>query len=204
MAATLKGADPRTADVLAVLRDAIGKGDDDLELEGYAAVAATLKDADPRAAAEVAALRDAIGEADRSSQLGNLAYAYAAVAKYAPSGAASAGDIALLLQRMPALRTDAQCEAFAAAIREAIRLTQPPLSWDKVGLVYAAALLQPVSAGRPSRKLVADYEAIIQQRADVPKPTKSWSGDVWAFATWARDNLPGFHPHQPKVGFLLQ
>jgi hypothetical protein len=31
---------------------------------------------------------------------------------------------------------------------------------------------------------------------------KSWSGEVWAFANWARKNLPGFDPYRPNVGFL--
>jgi hypothetical protein len=58
-------------------------------------------------------------------------------------------------------------------------------------------LLQPVAAGAPSRQLVTDYEEIIRERQGA-----SWAGDVWAFAVWARDNLPGFDPHRPRVGFL--
>ena len=48
--------------------------------------------------------------------------------------------------------------------------------------------------------LVSDYQQLINQRA-AEKPV-DWKGDVWAFATWAHDNLPGFDPYQPRVDFL--
>jgi hypothetical protein len=208
VAGKLKDADPRVVEVLAALRAAVGKQLNPFGLDAwaraYAAVAGKLKDADPRAADELAALRDAISNTNNSVQLGAFAQAYAVVARATRLTVAPARDLAFLLQRMPALRTSDQCEAFAAAIKEASQLGLPPLSWEKVGLVYVAALLEPVCAGEPSQKLVVDYENIIRQRADAPKLAKSWSGDVWAFATWAQDkkNLPGFDPHQPKVGFL--
>ena len=47
----------------------------------------------------------------------------------------------------------------------------------KVGLVYAAALLQPVSAGEPTRQIVTDYEELIRQCPDAPKLVTSWSGE---------------------------
>jgi len=83
-----------------------------------------------------------------------------------------------------------------------LRLGSPPLTSDQVGLVVTAVLLQPISAGEPSRQLVQGYEELLRERPNAPKPAKSWSGDVWAFASWARGNLPGFDPHQPKVSFL--
>jgi len=97
---------------------------------------------------------------------------------------------------MPLLRNRIGCDAFVEAIKEASR----GLSWDRTGLVVTAALLQPVCAGEPAHKLVADYED--HQRLDAPKSAESWSGDVWAFTKWAQDNLPGFDPHHPNIGFL--
>ena len=61
----------------------------------------------------------------------------------------------------------------------------------------AAVLLQPVAAGSLYSQLVSDYEVMIRQ-----KPGDGWDGDLWAFAVWARENLRGFDPHQPKLGFL--
>jgi hypothetical protein len=143
--------------------------------------------------------------------LSALAQAYAAAATKLRDGdprAAHAStiapeqDLAILLEQMRSLRTYAQAGAFAAAIKEATRLALPSLSWDKVGLVVAAALLEPVSVGVPTRKLVSDYEEIIRNHPSAPKLGKSWSGDVWAFAGWAKGNLPGFDPHRPRIGFL--
>jgi len=162
-------------------------------------VATKLKEGDPRAADILAALRDAIGKTAVSFQLAALAQAYAAVAKAAQSAIAPEQDIALLLARMPSLRAPDQVPAFAAAITEAIRRAQPSLSPDRVGLIYTAMLLQPVAAGEPSRQLVTDYEEMIRERQGV-----GWAGDVWAFAVWAQDNLPGFDPHRPRLGFLPQ
>jgi len=59
-----------------------------------------------------------------------------------------------------------------------------------------------VSAGSSTRKLVSDYEELLRRRPDAPKLEKSWSGDVWAFAEWAKKNLKGFDPHRTSVGFL--
>jgi hypothetical protein len=63
-------------------------------------------------------------------------------------------------------------------------------------------LLQPISAGEPSRQLVTGYEEFLRERPDAPKPVPSWSGDVWVFVNWARKNLPGFDPYRPNVAFL--
>ena len=66
-------------------------------------------------------------------------------------------------------------------------------------------LLQPVAAGAPSRQLVNDYEEILRQQAEEVNRLRlgaGWGGDVWAFAVWARDNLPGFDPHRPNLSFL--
>jgi hypothetical protein len=68
--------------------------------------------------------------------------------------------------------------------------------------VAAAVLLQPISAGEPTRQMVVGYEEYLHERPDAPQLAKSWSGDVWAFAIWARKNLPGFDPYRPNVGFL--
>ena len=111
-------------------------------------------------------------------------------------------DIAVLLARIGDLRSKDQCEAFVAAILAALRLGSLPLTWDQAGLVVSAVLLQPISAGEPTRQLVQGYEELLRERPNAPKPVESWAGDVWAFATWARNNLPGFDPYRPKVGFL--
>jgi hypothetical protein len=193
-------------EVLARLREAIGKTTDVDELsalaQAYVAVAGKLEEADAHAAEELAALREAIGKITHPDQLSALAQAYAEVAKRARPATAPVKDIAVLLSRMGDLRSQNQDKAFAAAILAALRLGSPPLTWDKAGLVVTAALLQPISAGKPTRQLVQGYEDLVRQRSDFPKLEKSWSGDVWAFASWAHENLPGFDSHQPKVGFL--
>jgi molybdopterin converting factor small subunit len=129
VATKVKEGDPRAADVLAALRDAIGKTRNIVQLpalaQAYAAVATKVKEGDSRAADEFAALRYAIGKTTDSDQLAALAQAYAAVAKAAHSAIAPEQDIALLLARMPSLRTPDQVEAFAAAIKETIRLGRP-------------------------------------------------------------------------------
>jgi hypothetical protein len=205
-AAVATDADPHTIDVLAALRYAITTTTYSFKLsplaQAYAAVATKFKDADTHAADELAALRNAITRATDSDQLRALAQAYAAVAKAARSTATPENDIAVLLSRMPMLRAREDCEAFAAALKEATRLGRMPLRWEKVGLVYAAALLEPVCAGEPARRMVADYEEFIHQQLDAPNLAASWSGDVWAFVAWARVNLPGLDPHQPRVDFL--
>jgi hypothetical protein len=215
MATKLKEVDPHGTEVFAALRAAIGESTYTFELEplttAYMAMATKLTEGDPRAANEVAALCDTIANSTDPDQLSALAQVYAAVAAKLKEGDPRATsrsaftpeqDLALLIGQMPLLRTPEQGEAFAAAIKEATRLGLPSLSWDKVGLIVAAALLQPVSAGKPSHKLVSDYEGLVRTHPNAPKPAKSWSGDVWAFAVWARDNLPGFDPHRPRVGFL--
>jgi hypothetical protein len=209
VAAKLKDGDPRVADELAALRDAMSRGTS-LDFFGkygafaqaYAAIATKLKHADPRATVELGALREAISTAVNPSKAAALAQAYAAIAKRVRLPAVPLEDIAVLVSCMSALRTSEQSASVAAAIKEAVQLGSPPLSWDKVGLVFAAALLHPVSAGKPSQQLVADYEEIIRKRSDAPKLAKSWSGDVWAFAAWAKDNLPGFDRHEPRLSFL--
>ncbi len=204
--AKLKDDDPHVANELAALRDGIGEQTNSFSAsvlaKAYAAVAAKLKDGDAHVANELAALRDAIGKQTSSPVLSALAEAYAATAKAARPAKAPTRDISVLLGRLSFLRTESAYVAFSAAINEATRLGRSPLSWDKVGLVYTAVLLQPAAVAEPTRRLVTDYEQIIRQRQDAPKLAESWSGDVWAFARWARDNLPGFDPHQPNVGFL--
>jgi hypothetical protein len=207
VAIKLKDTSPHAADMLAVPRDAIitttSPGQLRAFAQAYAAVATELKDVDPHAANVVTALRNAITEATDSDRLGALAQAYAAVVKAAKLTATLENDIAILLARLPMLRAPADCEAFAAALKEATQLGRVPFTWDKIGLVYAAALLEPVCAGEPARRMVTDYEEFIRQQPDAPMPSTSWSGDVWAFVAWARRvNLTEFDPHQPRVDFL--
>jgi hypothetical protein len=73
---------------------------------------------------------------------------------------------------------------------------------DQAGLVATAVLLQPISAGEPTRQMVQGYEDLVRERSGGAKPEKSWSGDLWAFAKWARENLPGFNLYRADVGFL--
>jgi hypothetical protein len=204
--AKLKDGDPHLASELAALRGAIGKETESSVLselaDGYAAAAAKPKDGDPLVASELAALRDAIGVETNSAVLAALAKAYAAAAKAARPAKAPTRDISILLSRLSLLRTESEYVAFSVAINEATRLGRSPLSWDKIGLVYTAALLQPGAVRTATRRLVTDYEHIIRQRQDAPKLAESWSGDEWAFAKWARANLPGFDPHHPNVSFL--
>jgi hypothetical protein len=206
VAGKLKEADPHAAEELAALREAIGKTTNPDQLpalaQAYAAVAGKLKEADPHAAEELAALREAIGKTTNPDKLQALAQAYAAGAKRARPPKAPAEDIAVLLDRIYDLRSQGGCNAFVGAILAALRLGSPPLSWDQAGLVVTAALLRPISAGEPSRQLMRGYEELLRERSGSPKLEESWSGDVWAFANWARKNLPGFDPHRPNVGFL--
>lgn len=104
----------------------------------------------------------------------------------------------------PALEADQTGDIpFVAAISAAVRAGSPLPSWQQVGLITTAVLLQPVSAGDPTRDMVGDYEKFLRDHPDgVPTPLLAWSGDVWAFAVWARDNLPGFNPHRPTADFL--
>jgi phosphopantetheine adenylyltransferase len=206
VAPKMNGTDRRAADVLTALRVALERAKHFTEFytitKAIAAVAPVLNDADPRAEGELVALREAISKTTDSYKLGALARAYAAVATVTRVRSAPEQDFAVLLGKMPALRSSDECLAFTEALKSATRLGQPRLSWDKIGLIYAAALLQPVSAGKPTQQLVKDYEEIIRQRPDAPRLSQGWSGDVWAFAVWARDHLPGFDPHEPRVGFL--
>lgn len=205
VAAEIRRGDPQAIDVLAKLRAAIPEQYVGLEIvptgyikveEAYEAVAATLKEGDPHAADELGTLRDAIAKTDSSAMLGSLAKCYAAVARAAQTGPRDR-DVAVLLARVPSLRTENDSKAFADALKEAAQRANPSFSREQVGLIYAAALLAPTFAGEPSRQLIADYEQITQRQQ-----SSSWSGDVWSFAIWAKDNLPGFHALRPKVGFL--
>jgi hypothetical protein len=206
VAGKLKEADPHAAEILSRLRVAIGKTTDPDQLsalaQAYAAVAGKVKETDPHAAEELAGLREAIGKTTNPDQLSALAQAYAAVAKRARPATAPVQDIAVLLEEIRCLRGANQSQAFVAAILVALRLGSPPLTWDQAGLVVTAVLLQPISAGPPTRRLVAGYEELLRERPDAPKLAESWSGDVWMFAKWARENLPGFDPYRPNVGFL--
>ena len=170
-------------------------------MQAYVAMAARLKEGDPRVADEAAALRIEISKANRSRFLA-LAPAFAAIAETDHQVIIPDRDLAILLDRMSLLRTSDECQVLAAAIKQVTRSGMRPMSWDKVGLVVTAALLQPVCTGEPATQLLNDYEETLRQRPDAPKLLKSWSGDVWEFAGWARDNLPGFDPDQPNVGFL--
>jgi len=172
-------------------------------IAGVGAIAAALPAGDARVNSMLAALRAAIGKTTDPSQLADLAQAYVAAAGKARLDAPPLQDIAVLIGRIPDLRTAEQSRAFVAAISAAARLGSPPLSWKQVGLITTAALLQPVSAGKPTRDLVGNYEKFLRDHPEgVPAPLPAWSGDVWAFAIWARDNLPGFDPHRPRVDFL--
>jgi hypothetical protein len=202
----LKEGDPHAAGEFAALREAIDKTTGAYQLgalaQAYAAVAAKLREADPHATEVLAALREAIGRTTDSDQLGALAEAYAEVATKARPGTAPMRDIAVLLDKIPDLRSSDRCQAFAVAVLAALRLGSPPLGWDQAGLVVTAALLQPISAGEPTRHLVKGYEELVRGRPEAPKVAESWSGDVWMFVKWARENLPGFDPYRPNVGFL--
>ena len=165
-------------------------------------MATKLKEADPHAAEELVALHEAIDKTTDPDQLGAFAQAYAATAKRARLATAPVQDIAILLGRIADLRSQDQCNGFVAAILAAMRLGSPPMVWDQAGLVVTAVLLQPISAGESTRHLVQGYEELVRGRPDAPKLADSWSGDVWAFVKWARENLPGFDPYRPNVGFL--
>ena len=205
VAAKLKEGDPHASDELAALRGTIGKTASPPQLsalaQAYAAVAAKLKEGDPHASDELAALRGAIDKTVDPYQLSALALAYAAVAKAAPTAVSGKTDVSALLDSIQMLRTPDQCKALATALREAVQLGRSPLQSNEAGLVYAAALLEPVCADEESTEmLVSDYQQLINQRAG-EKPV-DWKGDVWAFAAWAHDNLHGFDPYQARVDFL--
>jgi hypothetical protein len=77
VAATLKDADPRTADVLAALRYVIGNSDEDLIAldsfaKAYGVIAATLKGTDRGTADVLVALRDAISQSHDDLEIGGL------------------------------------------------------------------------------------------------------------------------------------
>jgi hypothetical protein len=230
--AKLQDGDPHVADELTALRDSIAmqaprgfsrvyereEGNRRLALaDGYAAMVTKLRDGDPRVGYELNAIRAAIGSQTDSATLSALAKAYAAAAKLAHPQAAPTHDVSMLLSRLPFLRSSSAYMAFSGALNEAIRLERSTISWDKAGRVYAAVLLQPASTGEPdvryaqlqpgssrgpARQLVGDYEQVLRHHPGVPKSAESWSGDVWAFAKWARDNVKGFDTHHSNVGFL--
>ena len=90
---------------------------------------------DRRASDVLAAQLAAIAKStDHDHQLGALASAYATTASTIQSLSSPMPAIGLLLDRLSAVRGTADCSAFAAAIREAVRLEVPALPWDKVGL----------------------------------------------------------------------
>ena len=211
VAARLKEGDPRAAEELAPLREAMLKTFASYQLsalgQAYAAVAARLKEGDPRAAEELAPLREAMLKTPYFEQLSALGQAYAAVAKRVGRSLVQPRDFAILLLSLHRLRSEYQCSAFAAALREASQPHRSKFKWEEIGYIYAAALLEPVCAGRATQAFVDDYWEFINSSPEVPdhnKPKEKWAGDVWAFAVWAENNLPGFykHEHEPNVGFL--
>lgn len=60
-------------------------------------------------------------------------------------------DVAILLARMTALRTETDCAAFAAALKNATQPSLPLFSSDEVGRIHAAdsrSLSQSVSQAK--------------------------------------------------------
>jgi hypothetical protein len=113
-----------------------------------------------------------------------------------------ARGIVVLLSKIEAETTEDQSLAVAQAIMAAASSSASPLRWDETGLVVAAVLLQPSSAGKPTKFLVTDYQKLLQRTPDAPQPPAPWSEDVWDFVAWATINLPSFDRHEPKLGFL--
>ena len=109
MAASQRKGDPRVADELAPMREAIAKTTDFNRLQklrqGYATVATKLGEGDRRGAEELEALRDAVRNASDPNQLQAFAEGYASVADKVQSAILPEKDVALLLARMPSLRT---------------------------------------------------------------------------------------------------
>ncbi|HEY5301908.1 MAG TPA: ATP-binding protein [Acetobacteraceae bacterium] len=203
VSAKLKDGGPQAAEELGKLRGAIGKSTNPDQLsaltQAYAAVSAKLKDGDPQAAEELGKLRDAIGPTTNAAQLAALAQAYAAVSERAH---VPRQDVATLMGRLRDLRSEDQFLAFAKAIMAATSSATPPFGWEQTGLIVTDLLLQPLSAGAPTRFLVTDYEKVVRRTQGAPQPAQPWSGDVWAFVAWAQTNLPLFNPDRSTVDFL--
>src|SRR5262245_62092528 len=87
------------------------------------------------------ALRAAIGKTRDHFQLSVLLRAHGVVAAAQRQAVTPQRDLAILISRIPWVR-DREC-ALTPTIKEASQL----LSWDRAGLVVAAALLEPTCAG---------------------------------------------------------
>ena len=176
--------------------------------QAYGAVASPITEPVPEAPALLAKLRDVIGKTSDPQELQALAEAYrvvvAAVKEDSPEARAElAKGIAVLLSKMGAVTTEVQSLAFAQAIMVAASSGASPLSRDETALVVAAVLLQPLSAGKPSVYLVNEYQKkFLRGGGTAPQPSASDHGDVWDFVAKAANEVPGFDPHQPKLGFL--
>lgn len=110
---------------------------------------------------ELAALREAIAKT-RAPEQANV---YATMAKKASLPTSPIQDVAIVFRKAADLRSTDQCKAFITAILATLRLGSP-LSWDEVGRVVTAMLLQPISAGEPTRQLVQGYEELLRQQPD--------------------------------------
>jgi hypothetical protein len=196
--------DPAVLNETAALRQIIAKTIYAEQLrafgEAYRAVVGKLRG--PQATQEILELRSDIGRTTYSRQIGALIPGYAVLSRIVPPQSSSERDVALLLERIKVLRSSSECLAFGEALKGAIVMGSDPLPWDKIGLIYTAALLEPVAAGAPASQLVKDYEQFLSQRPNAPKVAETWSGDVWKFVAWAQRNLPSFNAYKPKINFL--
>jgi hypothetical protein len=146
-------------------------------------------------AGERDALSSAIEKTHDSKRLINLINCLVAATKAAGTSTQSSADVALLLRKVSELRAKNEYETFASDTVELVRLGGVTMPVDHVGLIYAAVLLEPISADGSNRLILTDYEDLLRKRGDDRSPKQSWGDDVWSFATWARTNLPGFDPH---------
>ena len=130
--------------------------------------------------------------------------AYMAVLKRSGQGGVKLMDFSTILSKMQQLRTDKQCRAIGGVLKVASHPLRSPIGWKKMGLIYTAALLEPVCANI-TKIFVDDFEEMLKNNRQVPdnnRPTRKWHGDLWEFVLWAEENLPEFDPYQREIDFL--
>jgi hypothetical protein len=104
---------------------------------------------------------------------------------------------------MEKVRAVYEPQAFMPAIQTASSLGNPGISVQKMGLIVNAALMSPLLADDGTQGLILDgYEERIRRQPGSLRVDKSWAGDIWAFASWAKNTLPGFDSERPNIGFL--
>lgn len=191
-------ADPRIETELLLLRNAMISSKFISELgEAYVGLVVSLKNRE-KIAKERAALRNVILATHDSEKVSILIKCYSILIGIGESSPTLLEDIKLILSKMSDLRKAQQYESVADNAETVVELGRTTLSSDQIGLIYAAMLLQPISGDYSNSHIASGYENFLRKRGDKRVAGLNWRGDVWAFATWARNNLPQFDEHEPR------